>query len=360
MRGTFRLARVFGINIDIHITFLLLLGFFYLVLGLNGLVLILGVFFFVTVHELCHSLAALYFGIRVRKITLLPIGGIASMPKIPKKPHQELVISLAGPLSNLVVVAVFYYPLMMLLGRDSLMYPFKVLTGQAEYTGGFNVLAHIYWINLVLAFFNLLPAFPMDGGRVLRALLSIRMSYRDATRIAVRAGHIFALLFGYLGIVHGHIFLVIVAVFIYMAASGEGMQVDVQETIKEYSVKDVLPDSFATLRPDTPLSRVLELVFHTHQEDYPVVSDGDLKGVVTRRELVAGMHSRGKDASVEDIMRTDIKPVKADMRLNSARKKMQQLSTSALPVMRDGRVAGMVTMDDINRVYMIIHEQESG
>ena len=116
MRGTFRLARVFGINIDIHVTFFLLLGFFFLLLGFRGLWLIIGVFFFVTVHELCHSLAAAYFGIKVKRITLLPIGGVASMPEIPKKPYQELIISIAGPLSNVIIVLIFYYPLRAFLG----------------------------------------------------------------------------------------------------------------------------------------------------------------------------------------------------------------------------------------------------
>ena len=356
MRGTLRLAKIFGIDIDIHITFLLLLAFFYLVLGVKGLALIVGIFFFVTVHELCHSLAALYFGIKVRKITLLPIGGVASMPEIPKNPMQELVISLAGPLSNIIVVLVFYFPLLALLGKDTLMYPLKVFTGQAEYTGGFNVLAHIYWINLVLAVFNMIPAFPMDGGRVLRALLSSRIGYKQATDVAVRLGHIFALLFGYLGIVHGHIFLLIIAVFIYMAASSEGMQVDVQETIKGYAVRDVLPESFTSLTSDTPLSVVLERIFHTHQEDYPVVDGGELAGILTRREVIWGLHSLGKDAVVRDVMRRDVPAVKVTDKLHEVRKLMQKYTTTAMPVEKNGEIVGMVTLDDINRVYVIAHE----
>ena len=129
--GSFRVARVFGIDIDIHLTFFLLLAFFFVAMGLNGLILIIGVFFFVTLHELAHSLVALYFGIKVKRITLLPVGGIATMSEIPKKPYQELLISAAGPLSNLLVVVVFYYPLYMILGGEKLMYPLLVMTGQA-------------------------------------------------------------------------------------------------------------------------------------------------------------------------------------------------------------------------------------
>jgi len=356
MRGTFRLARIMGIDIDIHVTFFLLLMFFFLILGPKGLVLIVGVFIFVTIHELCHSLVAAHFGIRVRHITLLPIGGIAEMPEIPANPRQEFLISIAGPLSNIAVLIIFYYPLLALLGGDTLMYPLKVMTGQAAYKGSFNVLAHIYWINLVLAVFNLLPAFPMDGGRVLRAALSSRMSYRDATVVAVRLGHIFALFFGYIGVVHGQIFLLVIAVFIYMAASGEGMQVAVRETIRNYSVKDILADTFASVRPDTTLKQVLELMFHRHQEDFPVVEDGGLKGIITRKEIMLAAHQKGKEVTAEEVMRTDVPSVNDTERLDVVQKLMVKYGTNAMPVEKDGRITGVVTLDDINKVYIMMSE----
>ena len=357
MRGSFRLTRVFGIDIDIHFTFFLLLLLFFVLLGPRGLALVIGVFFFVTVHELCHSVVALHFGIKVKRITLLPIGGVASMSEIPKKPHQELLISLAGPLSNVLIVIIFYFPLLMFLGKDTLMYPIMVLTGQARFTGTFNVLAHIYWINLVLAVFNMIPAFPMDGGRVVRALLSYRMSYQNATHVAVRMGHIFALLFGYIGIVYGHIFLLIIAVFIYMAASSEGVQVDVRETIRKYIVQDVLAREFMHVSSEMPLSRILEIMFHTHQEDFPVLEDGKLKGMITRREVIQGVHVKGKDITVGEIMRTGIPTVKVRTRLHDVQKLMQTLNISAIPVEKNGDIVGIVTLDDINRVYMVVGER---
>ncbi|MGB3058029.1 MAG: site-2 protease family protein [Candidatus Omnitrophota bacterium] len=356
MRGSFRLARIFGIYIDIHFTFFLLLLLFFILLGPRGLILILGVFFFVTVHELSHSLVALRFGIKVTKITLLPIGGVASMAEMPTKPYQELLISLAGPLSNLAVVVIFYFPLYFFLGEETLMYPLRVITGQAPFSGNFNILAHIYWINLILAVFNMIPAFPMDGGRVLRSILSYRMGFKAATGVAVRLGHIFALLFGYIGIVHGHIFLLLIAVFIYMAASSEGIQVDVQETIKKFTVRDVLARSFVHVGPETTLAQVLELMFHTHQEDFPVLEDGQIKGFVTRREVIQGVHIKGKDASVSEIMRKDIPVVKTTTRLHDVQNLMIKYNTSAMPVERSGHVIGVVTLDDINRVYMVVGE----
>lgn len=358
MRGTFRLVRILGIDIDIHVTFLLLLGFFFLLLGVKGFILILGVFFFVTVHELCHSLVALHFGIKVRRITLLPIGGVASMAEMPTRPYQELLISLAGPMSNIAVLIIFYYPLHAFLGEETLIYPLRVMTGQAGYTESFNILAHIYWINLVLAVFNLIPAFPMDGGRVLRAVLSYRMSYREATAVAVRLGHIFALMFAYLGIVHGHIFLLLIAAFIYMAASSEGIQVAVRETIKKYSVQDILPGDFMHVNRDAPLSRVLELMFHGHQEDYPVMEDGKLIGVITRKDLTRGIHQKGKEAEVGEIMRTDIPAVKVTSGLHVVQKLMRKYNTEAMPVENNGAIVGIVTMDDINRVYVMMNEDK--
>lgn len=356
MKGSFKLAKVMGIDIDIHFTFFLLLAFFALILGGRGLVLILGIFFFVTIHELCHSLAAAYFGIKVKRITLLPIGGVASMEEIPKKPHQELIISLAGPLSNLAIVVIFYYPLYLLLGKETLMYPFMVITGQAEYAGNFNLIAHIYWINLVLAVFNILPAFPMDGGRALRALLSSKMGFKKATQVAVRLGHIFALLFGYIGLVNGHIFLLIIAVFIYMAASSEGMQVAVQETIKKFKVKDILADDFRSVSSSATLGELMELVFHTHQEDFPVINGDVLEGFVTRRILISAVHERGRSVAVGEVMRRDIKPVKPTTSLSEVQKAMIQHNTSAFPVESGGEIVGVITLDDINRVYIMASE----
>ena len=356
MRSSYRLARVMGIDIDIHVTFFLLLALFFFLMGPKGLFLIIGVFFFVTVHEICHSLAAAYFGIKVKRITLLPIGGVASMPEMPTKPSQELIISLAGPLSNVLVVILFYYPLRALLGQETLMYPLRVMTGQAGYSEQFNVIAHIYWINLVLAVFNMIPAFPMDGGRVLRAILSYRMGRKQATRVAVRLGHIFALLFGYFGIVYGHIFLLLIAVFIYMSASGEGMQVMVQETIKKYRIEDVLSREFVYISPATPLKKVLELIFHSHQEDFAVMDEGAIRGIVTRREVMRGMHTSGQDIPVKDVMRTDVPALKVTATLDVAQKLMHKYNTHALPVMNRDRVVGMVTMDDINRVFVMMSE----
>ena len=234
MRGSLRLFKVFGISINIHITFFLL---FLLAIpgGIKWVVLVAGVFFFVTIHELCHSLVAKHFGIEVREITLLPIGGVASMSGMPEKPVQEFLISIAGPLSNIVIIAVFFFPLKILLGPDVLLHPLSSQTWPLT-------IAYIYWINLMLAGFNMIPAFPMDGGRVLRSILASRAGYYKATKIAVTMGRIFAIVFAYFGIVRSNIILLVISIFIYTAASDELALAELKETLKKFKGRDILPD----------------------------------------------------------------------------------------------------------------------
>jgi len=348
MKGSIRLFKVADISINIHITFLLLLLLF-LSMGIRWLFLIVAIFFFVTLHELSHSLVARRFGIKVKEITLLPIGGVASMTKMPEKPYQEFLISIAGPLLNISIVVIFFLPLYYLLGPKVLFHPLSVKSFPLA-------VAHIYWINLILAIFNLIPAFPMDGGRILRALLAQKLGYQKATKIAVNFGHIFALLFGYIGLMHGHIILLVIAVFIYMAASSEEMQVDIRETLKKFTIKDIIARQFLTLDTQATLSKVLELIFHSHQEDFPVVEGESLVGFVTRKDIINGMHQRGVQAKVEDIMRRKFPVLKESDSLNKAQSIMQENNMRALPVVRGSSkgIIGVATIEDITRVYSVM------
>ena len=348
MRGSIRLFKIFDISINIHITFFLLL-LLVIPYGVRWVFLVIGVFFFVTVHELCHSLTAKYFGITVREITLLPIGGISSMTKMPEKPIQEFLISIAGPLSNIVIIAVFFFPLKYLLGPDTLFHPLSTQTWPLA-------IAYLYWINLMLAGFNLLPAFPMDGGRVLRSLLAARIGYQKATKIAVNFGHIFALIFAYIGIIKFNIILIIIAIFIYTAASGEEVQVDVKETLKKFRVRDILPRDFATLDSSTTLAKVLEIIFHSHQEDFPVMEGKALVGFVTRQDIMENMHRFGMAKPVGEVMRKTFPKVKDTDSLIKVQAVMHEKGMRALPVMKDNEVAGVITIEDMGKVYAIASE----
>ncbi|PIU42319.1 MAG: hypothetical protein COS99_00855 [Candidatus Omnitrophica bacterium CG07_land_8_20_14_0_80_42_15] len=348
MKGSIKLFKLFGISINIHITFLILPIIFFTIGGFKGLFVIIAVFVLVTFHELSHSLVAKRHGVVVKEITLLPIGGVASMGSIPEKPQQEFEISIAGPLLNILMAILFFVPLYSLLGQKALFSPSFETWPQA--------IAYLFWINLMLAGFNLLPAFPMDGGRILRSFLAQRMGYLNATKIAVNFGHIFALIFGFIGLISQppHILLIIIAVFIYMAASAEETQVESKEILKNFKVKDVLPKDFLTVSPNTTISKVLEIVFHSHQEDFPVVENGALIGFLTSQDIVSNIHKLGIERPVKDIMRKQFPVVTRANSLISVQLMMQEDNIKAIPVVEDGIICGIVSLEDIGRVYSML------
>jgi len=357
MKGSIGLFKLFGIEIRIHITFLLLPAFFGIYYWLNfgiqtsirAIVLVFFVFICVIVHEICHSLVAKKYKIKVKDITLLPIGGIASIQGMPEKPKQEFAIAIAGPAFNLIFAAIIFYPIYLLVGNDILRPGFESWK---------QTLAYMFWINPILAFFNLLPAFPMDGGRILRSILAQKMEYGQATKIAVTLGHTFALIFGFLGILTTNIILILIAVFIYMAASQEGFQVDLRLILKKYKVKDILPKTFIMIEPDTPVSKILELTFHTHQGDFPVVKDSKLVGLVSRSDIISCIHQGGMQKKANEFMQTNIKNVKPEDQLNKVYLLMQQSRLKALPVIKEGILKGIISLEDISRVYSLLSQKE--
>ena len=348
MKGSIRLFNIFGISIRIHFTFLLLpliFGHFY---GLKGIFLIFFVFFCVTLHELCHSLQARHFGVKVEQIILLPIGGVAAMKSIPEKPGQEFRISIAGPLFNITFALMFFLPAYYFLGSQNFFHP-----GIETWPKTF---AYAFWINPILALFNLLPAFPMDGGRILRSVLARKMEYGKATRIAVGFGHTFAILFGFVGLISTppNPILIIIAFFIFMAASSEGMQVDLRLTLKKFSVKNVLPEQFFSVASSTPLSEVLALTLHSHQEDFPVLEGDKLVGLLTRADVILAIHQSGMRQLVKDVMKTNFPTVDINESLIKAHRLMEEWQVKAIPVLNRGRVVGIVSLEDISRVYLLM------
>jgi len=352
MKGSIKLFEIFGIAVNVHITFIILPILFFALAGVKGLFVILVVFGLVTIHELCHSLVAKRFGVVVREITLLPIGGIASMGSIPEKPSQEFEISLAGPLFNISLAILFFLPFYSILGPRVLFSPSLETWSQS--------IAYLFWINIALAVFNLLPAFPMDGGRLLRSFLTPRLGYLKATKIAVNFGHVFALIFGFVGLIQQppHIFLIIIAIFIYMAASSEEMQVELKAILKNFKVKDILPKDFISLESDATIAKVLEVIFHSHQEDFPVMDGGKLIGFLTRQDIVKNMHKFGKEKPIKDIMRTMFPAVRSNDSLVRVQAAMQENEIKALPVVDRGAVLGVISLEDISRIYTILSSRK--
>ncbi len=361
MGSSFKVGRAFGIDIKVHWTFFLLLAFFAyigfqnsgsLLAALITSVVILVLFVCVLLHEFGHSLVAQRLGIEVPDITLLPIGGIARLKTLPEKPADEVKIAIAGPLVNLVLAPIFFV-VAWLLGADLLALP--DLLGGLGSIG--QVFAYLGYINIALAVFNLLPAFPMDGGRVLRGLLATRLGPVRATDISSSVGQLFAVAFFLFGLLGGQIFLALIAVFIFFGANGEAQMVRQREMMRGLSVSDVMGTKrrTETVTPYHNFGQVLDSVIHGYQEDFPVVDeDGGLLGIITRSEILAAAHSPQKYATVRDLMRTDVPTISPNADLfKDGHRVLQESGLRALPVVKDGELVGMLTVDDVGQASLL-------
>jgi Zn-dependent protease/CBS domain-containing protein len=347
MGGSFTIGRAFGIDVKVHWTFFLLLIFFAFLgfqdtespLGaLVSIVVIVALFFCVLLHEFGHSLVAQRLGIQIPDITLLPIGGVARLKSLPDKPADEVKIAIAGPLVN-VVLAPIFFGVALLLGAD-------LLAPSSPFSG----------VGSVGAVFNLIPAFPMDGGRVLRGLLATRLGPVRATDVAAAVGQFFAFAFFLFGLFF-NIFLALIAVFIFFGASGEAQMVRQRELMRGLSVSDVMGTKrrTETVTPYHNFGQVLDSVIHGYQEDFPVVDEGGrLVGMITRNEILAAAHSPDRYASVRDLMRTDVPTISpnADLFADGYRI-LQESGLRALPVVEDGELVGMLTTDDVGQASLL-------
>ncbi len=337
-------GRYFGIPVRLHVSFLVLLlvlGFLQLqesgsvvqaAITLGSLVALFGC---VLLHEFGHALAARQFGIRTRDITLLPIGGVARLERMPEKPAQELWVALAGPLVNAVLAFVF----LLALGVAFFFVPEPYGTFGVQ-TFGFLSLA-----NLLLFGFNLIPAFPMDGGRVLRAFLAMRMDSVRATLIAARIGRILA--FGLLVIgLFGNPVLVVIAVFVWFSAVREAYQARILGKLRSTPVANAMTKDFLAFQPNDPLEFAFWQRERFPQDEYPVVSDGRVVGLLAQKD-VAGWNRSRTEALVADVMRADFETVQPGDSLESVFARLVEGPSSALPVLEDSRLVGWITLDRI-------------
>lgn len=362
MGGSFTIGRVAGIDVKVHWTFLLLLAFF-AYLGYTGSGSVLGglvtsavivvLFVCVLLHEFGHSLVAQRLGIEVPDITLLPIGGLARLKTLPEKPWDEVKIAVAGPLVN-VVLAPLFFGAAFALGAD-LLRPADILEGGASFD---QILVYLGFINVALVLFNMIPAFPMDGGRVLRGLLATRLGPVRATDIASTVGQVFAAGFFFYGLTTGNLILALIAVFIFFGASGEAQMVRQRETMRGLAVSDVMGTKrhTETLSPYNNFGQVFDAVIHGYQEDFPVVDDEDgrLVGILTRNEIMAAAHSPDKFLNVRDLMKTEYPTIAPDADLfTDGHRILQESGLRAIPVMKDGALVGLLTIDDIGQAALL-------
>ena len=345
MRWALKLGTLYGISIRVHFTFLFLLAFLALVAtlargwmgGLRSLLFILLVFVCVLLHELAHCYVGIHYGLRVRSIILLPIGGLALLDDLPREPRQEIHIALAGPAANFFL-ALWLGLLLFVLDPAAPLRP--VLSGEM-------LLPSLFWSNLYLGLFNLIPAYPLDGGRVLRAWLTRRMDYIDATRHAVVVGEVFSLLFILLGLVWWVPWLVVIGLFIFWAAVTDERVTVLQSALERIYLEDVMLTEFHSLAPSDSLFDAMERALHSLQDDFPVVEDGRVVGVVTRRGLLRAFGGRNWSNSVQGVMNARFEVAQRRDTLAAAFKTFTNRGLSVIPVLEGSRLVGIVTLQNL-------------
>lgn len=352
MRWSWKIGRLAGINVYMHVTFLLLILFILVVDWMNGrnlaatltgIVFVLIIFACIVFHELGHALTARKFGVRTRDIILLPIGGVARLERMPEKPREELWVAVAGPAVNVAIAAALFAALLAM--------GVQVHWRDFRWVGG-NFLEQLMVVNVWLVGFNLLPAFPMDGGRVLRALLAERMEYTRATQLAARIGQGMAVIFGIVGLFSDP-FLLFIALFVWMGAEGEASMALMKTSLAGVPVRQVMLTDFRTLLPDDTLAHAVEHVLGGWQQDFPVVFGDHVLGVLTREDLMRTLAQSGPETHVRDAMRRDFPMADAQDRLQHALALLQNCRCRSLPVQHGGRLVGMLNADHVGQFMMV-------
>ena len=353
MKWQWKLGRFAGIDVYVHATFLLLIGF----VGyshwlehqkwsevLNGILFILALFGCVVLHEYGHALTARKYGIKTRDITLYPIGGVARLERMPEKPVEELWVALMGPAVNVVIAALLFAYLFF---TRSLV-PLNELTVAS---GSF--LERLMTVNISLVLFNLIPAFPMDGGRVLRAILAMRMDYVRATQIAATIGQGMAFLLGFIGL-FSNPFLLFIAFFVWIGASQEASMVQVKNSVSGIPVTRAMLTDFKTLSPRDTLSQVVALILAGSQHDFPVVdANGKVVGILDRDSFMLALTRHGQSAPVMEFIRRDLPDVDSYEMVEMALMRLQEVGSKTLPVTHAGQLVGLITAENITEYLMI-------
>jgi Zn-dependent protease len=352
MKWSWKVGRFAGIDVYIHSTFFLLLAFIgianwlaskNLAGTLEGVGFMLALFGCVLLHEFGHALTARRYGIKTRDITLLPIGGVARLERMPEEPKQELVVALAGPAVNVVLAGVLY---LWLASQGAL----ETITGLSVSQGPF--LERVMLVNVTLVAFNLIPAFPMDGGRVVRALLAMRLEYTRATQIAAALGQGLALILGFIGLFSDP-FLLFIALFVWIGAAQEASMAQMKSAMGGIPVSRAMVTDFEAIPETAPLGSAVDILLRGAQEDFPITRDGELVGILERRGLVAGLTQHGRNVPVAKIMRTDYSAVEASGMLEAALVTMQTCGCETLPVLRDGRLVGLLTKHNVGEFLAV-------
>ncbi len=349
-------GHLFGVDIRIHLTFLLLLIFVWFTQSVSpsaagagrGLALVGIVFGSVVLHELGHAVVAKRNGLAVRSIILLPIGGVTLMENTGahnQNSARDIRIAVAGPVVNLAIAAFAGAFIVAMMPEAKLWsQPFVI---------GTNLPRSLFWSNVFLGAFNLLPAYPMDGGRILRAVLAERMDYTQATRRAVTVGQAFAMIMIFMGVWNA--WLMLIGFFLFVGAQMEDRSVVFQSVLESVRMEDVMLTGFSTLSPADTLEDALAKAVHTLQDDFPVVRGSDMVGVISKSKIVQALRSAG-NGYVQSSMVKGFEIAQRNDSLASAFRKLGARGLSMIPVVDDQRLVGIVTMQNLMHSMALLAE----
>lgn len=352
MKWSWKIGEFLGIGVYVHATFPLLLGFVALPVLLEGgglwdvfanILFVLVLFLCVVLHEYGHALAARRYGIKTQDITLLPIGGVARLERMPSKPSQELVVAAAGPAVN-VVIAAGLFVVMLLAGVAA--------PALGVGWGNESFIERLFTINIVLVLFNLIPAFPMDGGRILRALLATQMPFPRATQFAARIGQALAIVFGIAGFFVNPL-LTVTALFIFMGAQAESQMVQQRSQFENYTVGQAMRTNLRAFAPYEWLSAAVDSMMATGQQDFPVVHNGRVVGLLTRDALMNGLRTLGAYTPISRVMLPNVPTVDANTSLVDASETMQERQLGVLPVTVNDTLVGVLSEDGIREFLRV-------
>ncbi|MCB0061498.1 MAG: site-2 protease family protein [Caldilineaceae bacterium] len=369
------LFKVFDIDVRVHWSFVLILawGAFAFSSGtatpvigaLYGILVIVLLFVCVTLHEFGHALVARAVGIRVEHITLLPIGGLANLERMPERPSHEFFIAIAGPLVNFLI-ALLLIPLLSLTGLWETILASGTLTpiiDDMRVPSVSNLLLFLFATNITLGLFNLLPAFPMDGGRILRALLALAIPYVRATQITVLIGRMMAILFALYGIYSTNIMLLLIAFFVYLVGGSERESVESKAVLGTIKANEALTPNAVSLYTSERIDRAVDLIMNSYQTDYPVKDlGGQFVGVLTRARLIYALKEIGPEARIVDVMiREDEVPTCAPTQALSEVWEMMVGGGGRVVAVKNGReFLGLLTIDDITEVFQVYQAKIAG
>jgi len=360
MSWSLNIGKVAGTVVRIHLTFLLFLAWIFAAeyaaegaaSALSSVIFLVLLFLCVLLHEFGHIFTARHFGVSTPYVTLLPIGGVAQLERIPEEPWQEFLIAIAGPMVNVVITF-----MLVAVGGASL----QTSAAAGIENMHFSMIDRLAAVNLFLALFNLIPAFPMDGGRVFRALLATRLGYVRATEIAAMIGQFVAFALGFFGLLYNPI-LIFIAIFVYLAASSEAHMVALRAASRGVPVSHAMMTHFQTLTPAEHLDMAVQTLMQTGQGEFPVVDGaGKPVGVLGRGELIKAIRTLGPDARVADAMNANMPTISYRTTLEQAFKLLQQKEAPAVGITDGaGKLVGLVTGETIAQMMMLQNSLPKG